>query len=111
MPTNPSHFHLFQKRVLALENEYRRTRRAIKSLLHRVRHDPDTTNPAAIRSQLDLLDGLIRLNREQSAFYIKLGSFYDTLRTQEDFIAELSLLDPQAALAIVRKLDQKWQEE
>jgi hypothetical protein len=95
---------LYQYRILALEDELTTTRRGLKRLLHRLQYDPDRVDLKAAKTQLDLIDGLVRLATVQTAYYVKLGQVYDLARFHELFIEELKRRDPDLALEIIETL-------
>jgi hypothetical protein len=100
----PPDIWLYQERILALEDELTKTRRGLKRLLFRLHHDPDRVDLKVAKTQLVLIDGLIRLATVQTAYYVKLGQVYDLARFHELFMQELKRRDPALAIEIIETL-------
>jgi hypothetical protein len=66
--------------------------------------DPGGVDLKVAKTQLDLLDGLIRLTKVQTAYYVKLGQVYDLVRFHDLFIKELKRRDPELAIQIIDEL-------
>jgi len=101
-------FQLYESRILSLENDYLNTRREIGDLLRLLKHKPETVDPGAVRSQLNLLSKFIQLIKKQRAFYLELGENYDLMRLHEEFIQVLLERDPELAVSIIREIDSRW---
>ena len=94
----------YNSRILALENDLIKAKQTMKRLLHRLHHDPGGVDLKVAKTQLDLLNGLIRLTKVQTAYYVKLGQVYDLVRFHDLFVKELKRRDPELAIQIIDEL-------
>jgi hypothetical protein len=94
----------YQQRILALENDLIKAKQSMKRLLHRLSHDPGGVDLKVAKTQLDLLDGLVRLTKVQTAYYVKLGQIYDLVAFHDLFVKELERRDPFLAMQIIEEL-------
>jgi hypothetical protein len=103
--------YLYQRRVLALEKEFRNARRELRRLLRQARFKPDSVKSSAVKTQLDLINALIRSIKEETAFFVKLGQLYDFSRLCDDFLEMLKRQDPDLADSIIIEIDKIWTRE
>ncbi len=103
----------YQKRVLALESQLSDIKREIFRLYRQIRFNPHSVDKAAVKFQLDALDKLAKLNKDQCAFYLKLGELYDIAKITDGFFEELERRDPELLQKIldlmpdITKLDEE----
>jgi hypothetical protein len=95
--------YLYQKRLLSLESEFEEIRKKIQAL-------PGVLSGNDIKNQLAVCTESIRLIKEQTAFYIKLGRNYDLLRLVEDILDAVRAEDPEMEDRIFDKVDLIWNE-
>ena len=93
---------------MALDREFLETRRQLKLLLRQARYKPDSLRRDVVKSQLELINALIRLIKEESAFFLKLGRLYDFISFIGDFIELLKRRDPKLAHEIIKEMDVIW---
>jgi len=72
------------------------------------RFNPDSLRRDVVKSRLELINALIRLTKEESAFFLKLGQLYDFMSFITDFIELLKRHDPKLAREIIREMDVMW---
>jgi len=102
--------YLYQARVIRLEKEYNRARRELRRLMKRVRSSPDPVDRKAVRVQLDLMNTLLRLNREESAFLLRLGQIYDYVRLLHDVLDKIKEHDPDWYDKIIEEIKEMLNE-
>jgi len=100
--------YLYQRRVLALEKEFNNARRDLRRLLRQARYKPASVNSSALKTQLDLVNALIRLTKEETAFFVKLGQLYDFSQFCDDMIELLKRQDPELAGHMIKEIDDIW---
>lgn len=103
--------YLYQRRILALEKEFKKARRDLRRLLQQARFRPDTVKGSAVKTQLDLVNALIRLTKEETAFFAKLGQLYDFSRLCDDFLEMLKRQDRELVRSIIVEIDKMWTRE
>ena len=110
-PLHVSMVHEYERRILALEDQFHEAKRNIDRILRQARFRPFSLNKIAVKSQLDLINALIRLTKEESAFYAKLGQLYDTMRFNQSILKLLVRRDPALVTEFFHELDDQWDEE
>jgi len=100
--------YLYHARVLALEKEFSLARHKLRRLLQRVERSSKPVDKQAVKSQLDLVNALIRLAREETAFFVKLGRDYDYMLFVEEIADILIVRDSDLALEIFAELRERW---
>ena len=95
---------LYQMRILALEEAFDRLRKRVRKLSE----GPEELDNTERRVQLDLLLVDLRVLKEQTAYYVKLGESYDLARFHTDLLNELRDRDPILALEIVHAIETRW---
>ncbi len=98
----------YQQRVLALEKQFHNARRNIKRLLKQARFKPDSVAQAAVKTQLDLINALIRLIKEETAFFVKLGQLYDFSLLCDEFVELIHRRDPELAIELLNDINELW---
>jgi len=101
----------FQERILALEKEFADARRNLKRLLRQLRYAPDSVAPEAVRAQLGLVNSLIRLIKEESAFYAKLGQLYDFSKLLAAFLNLFEYWDSDESEHYQEEMKKIWTRE
>jgi len=102
---------MYKKRILALERKLADSRRHLDRPPWRIRYKPESFNREAVKAQLDLVNALIRLTREETAFFVKLGRHYDNSKVLDGLVDLLSARDPQLALDLLHELDRAIKEK
>ena len=107
---------LYQARLLKLEKELEHARKAVRTLQEDLENASQTDMGSAKASggtqaklRLDTVVVLLRLIKEQMAFYLKLGEKYDVLQLAEGIIDELSRRDGELCREILAVIDSKWE--
>jgi hypothetical protein len=95
---------LYQKRILGLEEAFDRLRERMRKLSD----EPEELNNTEQKVQLDLVLVDLRVLKEQTAYYAKLGESYDLARFHIDLLDELRDRDPILALEIVHAIEARW---
>ena len=101
----------YERRLMSLEWQFFKARRSIERLSSKISCNPGKVEKANVKMQLDLAVGLIRLLKEQAAFYVKLGDVYDIVRFHEEFVQELERRDRALAAEIVEEMASRWSKE
>ena len=96
---------------MALEKQYRDTRRELRRLLRQSRYKPDSVKPSAVKTQLDLVKALIRLTKEETAFFVKLGQLYDISRFTDDLVELLKRHDTDLLARLIEQVDRNYVSE
>ena len=103
--------HLYQRRILALEKRFLKAERNLDRLLRQATCNPASLDRSVVKTQLDLINALIRLIKEETAFFVKLGQLYDFSRFCEDVTDFIARRDPDYAAEILIEMDRLWAEE
>ena len=101
---------LYQSRILALDKELYEARRHIKRLMRQTRYKPGSVKSTAVKTQLDLVNSLIRLLKEETAFYVKLGQQFDSMKIMQIVTGILARRDPDMAVEIMVEADKLMRE-
>lgn len=99
---------LYNRRLVELAKSFDEVRERFSELHKKLSDKKSTPDPKAIKLELDILTGQLRILKEETTYFLKLGAVYDMARFHEEFIAELQMLDPDAAIALLERLDERW---
>ena len=103
---------LYKKKLIALEEEYAEVSRFINELGRAISDLPaeDGENEKTkIKFQLSLAAERIRLIKEQTAFYMKMGENYDLTRLLEDIQDAILNHDAELEKRILICICEKWE--
>lgn len=100
--------YLYEKRLLALENEFEEIRLEIIGLSVKAEGSDESTDLKDLKTKLAFCTERIRLIKEQTAFYVKLGEKYDILRLLEDFTDAVRNEDAELEARIFNLVCDKW---
>ena len=106
---------LYQKKLTELESDFKDAKDAIRKI-QKALENPEgasegadkETDRATIKLRLDVALALVRLIKEQTAFYAKLGKKFDAFKLAEGIIYRLLSEDPGLAKRIVEDLNREW---
>ena len=101
----------YLQRILALDDEFRKSRRTLDRLERQVRFKPASVRKNAFNAQLGLARLRTRLVKEESAFYARLGQQYDAVRLLDGIVELLDRRDPDMTLEILEELEEKISKE
>ncbi len=109
---------LYERRLIELEGEFENAGNAIREIQENLADTEEAgqgayqeVDRARVKLQLDAALGLVRLIKEQMAFYIRLGERYDCIRAVEAIVDELTKEDAALIERVLRKLDAEWASE
>jgi len=109
---------LYRARLLKLEKEFENARRIIKELEKFLAEastenlgDPKGSGRAEVKLRLDVAIGLVRLVKEQVAFYLKLGEKYDAIQLAEMLVEELKRRDEPLCREILGAIDARLESD
>ncbi len=100
--------YLYERRVLALERHFKEARRHLDRIDRQVRYNPKSVKRSVVKSQLDLINASIRITKEETAFFVRLGQLYDVMQLHVDFFEILSSRDPELMREILTQLAPKY---
>ena len=100
----------YNQRILALDKQFIDAQRHLYRLLRQLRYNFGSVKRSAIKSQLDMIKALIRLTKEETAFFVKLGRLYDVMKYHADFIDLLERRDPTLLKEILLEMQEQQSE-
>lgn len=101
---------LYEKRILALDSMFHKVRRQLERLTKRAWHSRDSVDWKAAKYQLDMIKTLIRITKEEAAFFLRLGQLYDVMKFHNDLFGYLERRDPDLLHQILTDLNNQYQD-
>ncbi len=101
----------YQRRILALDDQYETLKRHLRRLLKQTRFHRGTLNKLAVRTQLDTIKAQTRVIKEEAAFLVRLGRLYDLSKLHTDLAEILSRRDPDLFKEVLLEINAKWKDE
>ena len=99
--------YLFERRIAELEKEFTKTKKTVKKLRKKLENDPDSLDKIHLKSHADLLTLQIRLLKEQTTFYVKLGEAYDVGKVLLQLVDELQKESPLLCAKIIDRVNDR----
>ena len=98
----------YQRRILALDDQYETLKRHLRRLLKQTRFHRGTLNKLAVRTQLDTIKAQTRVIKEEAAFLVRLGRLYDVAKFNLDLAEILTRRDPDLFREVILEINEKW---
>lgn len=109
---------LYYRKILNLEDDFALAKDELRNLLDKLKSDVDNQKPSKdddqkpskdeIKMTVDLVNGLIKVAKEQAGYYIMLREKYDLMKFLNELVDFLKVRDHELASEIMLLIDKKW---